>query len=105
MEEEEIVIERGVKQGGVLSPQLFNFYINDLLERIQNTGLGIRCGNTNLPIMGYCDDIQILNNLISELQKLVDMCNEYSKKFLMDIPYESHITVLKKIDIETLHKH
>jgi len=83
MEEEEIVIERGVKQGGVLSPQLFNFYINDLLERIQNTGLGIRCGNTNLPIMGYCDDMQILANLISELQKLVDMCNEYSKKWLM----------------------
>jgi len=81
MEEEEIVIERGVKQGGVLSPQLFNFYINDLLERIQNTGLGIRCGNTNLPIMGYCDDIQILAYLISELQKLVDMCNEYSKKW------------------------
>jgi uncharacterized membrane protein YkvA (DUF1232 family) len=33
--------------------------------------------------MGYCDDIQILNNLISELQKLVDMSNEYSKKWLM----------------------
>lgn len=42
MEEVEIIIERGVKQCGVLSPQLFNFYINDLLERIQNTGLGIR---------------------------------------------------------------
>jgi hypothetical protein len=83
MEEEEIIIERGVKQGGVLSPQSFNYYVNDLLDKVKNSGLGIRCGNTNLPIMGYCDDIQLLANLISKLQKLVDMCDEFSKKWLM----------------------
>jgi hypothetical protein len=34
MEEVEVIIERGVKQGGVLSPQLFNYYINELLEKV-----------------------------------------------------------------------
>jgi len=64
-----IKIERGVKQGGVLSPQLFNFFINELLVILKNSGMGIRCGESYLPIMGYCDDTQLLANLISELQR------------------------------------
>jgi hypothetical protein len=78
-----IKINRGVKQGGVLSPQLFNFFINELLEILKNSGMGIRCGNTNLPIMGYCDDTQLLANLICELQRMIDICVDYSKKWLM----------------------
>ena len=31
IDSEEIKINRGVKQGGVLSPQLFNFFINEML--------------------------------------------------------------------------
>jgi DNA-directed RNA polymerase subunit L len=82
-EEVEIIIDRRVKQGDVLSPQLFKYYINDLLKKVKNTGLGIRYGNTNLLIIVYCDDNQILANLKDELQKLVDMCNEFCKKWSM----------------------
>ena len=78
-----IKIERGVKQGGVLSPQLFNFFINELLVILKNSGMGIRCGESYLPIMGYCDDTQLLANLISELQRMVDICVDYNKRWLM----------------------
>jgi hypothetical protein len=41
----EVIIERRVKKCGVLSPQLFNYYINGLLEIIKDTGMGIRHTN------------------------------------------------------------
>ena len=39
------------KEGGVLSPILFNFFINDLLEELNNNNI------TNL---AYADDLAIL---------------------------------------------
>ena len=30
----------GVKQGGILSPYLFNFYINEVLNKCEQSGIG-----------------------------------------------------------------
>ena len=35
-----ISTSQGVKQGGVLSPLLYNLYVNDLLVELKNSGLG-----------------------------------------------------------------
>ena len=56
-----VKINRGVKQGGVLSPQLFNFFVNELLVILNNSGMGIR----------------------SELQRMMDICVNYWNKWLM----------------------
>ena len=56
LKEEIVKITRGVKQGGVLSPQLFNFFIDDLIKQIQSMERGCKIGEDNVPIMGFCDD-------------------------------------------------
>ena len=83
MDETEFVISRGVKQGGKLSPQLYNFYIDNLLEDINNSTCGIQCGDSRVPIMGYCDDTIQMCHLISHLQNLVNKYVEYSKRWLI----------------------
>ncbi len=45
---DEFDINQGVKQGGVLSPALFNFFINDLIEECLNSGLGAMIGDLNV---------------------------------------------------------
>ena len=35
-----VKITRGVKQGGVFSPKLFNLFTNDLIEEIERMGYG-----------------------------------------------------------------
>ncbi|CAF1079208.1 unnamed protein product, partial [Brachionus calyciflorus] len=50
----------GVKQGGILSAYLFNFFINDLIEECLGQKIGARIGDTNVSIIGYCDDILLI---------------------------------------------
>ena len=78
------VIKRGVKQGGVLSPFLFNFFINDLIELCYNSGLGAHIGNILMNIIGFCDDITLLSPCFKEMQLLLNICENYGFKWSID---------------------
>ena len=54
---EKIKTSEGVKQGGVLSPHLFNFFMNDLLEQGCALNVDALLGKVNVSILAYCDDI------------------------------------------------
>jgi len=66
---------------GVLSPQLFNFFINGLFEKIKSLGIGCKVENIKVLIMGFCDDTVLMATLISHLRKLIEECENYSKKW------------------------
>ena len=36
-------VNNGVRQGGIMSPLLFNFYVNDLSEQLQKLPVGCCC--------------------------------------------------------------
>ena len=38
-------VTNGVHQGGILSPLLFNVYVDELLNKLQNSGFGCRIGH------------------------------------------------------------
>ena len=42
---ESFAIENGVRQGGILSPKLFNFYIDALSTRLNSIPAGCKIGN------------------------------------------------------------
>ncbi|CAF2033057.1 unnamed protein product [Rotaria magnacalcarata] len=65
-------IGNGVRQGGILSPSLFNLYINDLINAIDNLNTGCKLGTSNANIICYADDIVLLAPSAAGLQRLVD---------------------------------
>jgi hypothetical protein len=73
-----ISIDGGVKQGGILSPYLFNYYINDLLEECVKLDVGCRIGRRNVSALAYCDDIGLLATNSGHLGRLLKTCEEYS---------------------------
>ena len=48
------------KQGCILSPILFNLFINDLPRDINDVGCGISVGDTSLSILLYADNIVLI---------------------------------------------
>ena len=66
-------IKNGVRQGAILSPILFNFYINSVLKQIRSSGAGCRLGFQSCNVLGYADDIAIMAPSHSYLQALRDI--------------------------------
>ena len=52
-----------VKQGGVLSPILFTVYINELLLKLEEEGIGCRVGNYYAGCLAYADDLTLLDSI------------------------------------------
>jgi hypothetical protein len=102
--EEIVEITRGVKQG-VLSPQLFNFFIDELLNKI-SIGIGCKIKEENVPIMCFCDDTILQANLLNQLKPLVDTDENYSKKWMLKYSFQKLVIlncghqVIKDEDID-----
>ena len=66
-------IDTGLRQGCILSPILFDIYINGLAEEIQNAKLGIKIikyKNGKLGILMFADDIALMAEIPTRLQKI-----------------------------------
>ena len=64
-------VTNGVRQGGVLSPLLFDVYVNELSELLNKSGIGGNLGGTLINHMLYADDICIVSLSSSGLQHLL----------------------------------
>ena len=77
-------LTRGVKQGGLPSGSLFNFFIDDLIQECCQAGLGASFINIIVAIICFCDDICLISPDAHELQLLLNICNNYSKKWALE---------------------
>jgi hypothetical protein len=102
-EKSEIIkTSEGVKQGGILSPFLFNFFIDDLLRVCLGKELGAKVGGSNLSIIGYCDDLIIMSPTEAHAQILLQLSEKYAEEWKMDFnPKKSVSLTFGKYTSET----
>ena len=67
-----------MKQGSILSPTLFNVFINDLLVSLDDSPNKVRVFNHKYNNCAYADDITVFSSTTTGLQNLVDKCVDYS---------------------------
>ena len=63
-------INKGVRQGGILSPFLFNFYIDDIICSIKNLDIGCKFGISRVNIIAYADDVVLLANNQDDINEI-----------------------------------
>jgi len=68
----------GVRQGGVLSPYLYAIYVDDLINELRGSGLGIHIGSVFVGSIFYADDIVLLSPSCHGLQGLLGICDQYA---------------------------
>jgi len=67
----------GVRQGGTISPKLFNIYIEDIVHLInQSSEMGVICGQLKLNVLLYADDI-LISHTKRGINKLLRLIEEY----------------------------
>ena len=71
----------GVRQGCIISPTLFNFYIEELIVRIRNSGYGVRVGDKKLGCLAYADDLVLMAESKEEMEELLKIADNYGKEW------------------------
>ena len=70
-------VTNGVRQGGILSPQLFNIYIDGLSDILNKSSIGGSIDGKRINRMLYADGLCIVNLSSAGLQQLLSICDQY----------------------------
>ena len=86
---DQFTIKNGVRQGAILSPILFCFYMNDLFKLLRDAKTGCHVGNFFAGAMGYADDLLLLCPSRKGLQEMLSVAEKYAEEH--KISFSTHI--------------
>jgi hypothetical protein len=89
-------VSNGVKQGGILSPYLFNVYMDNLSVDLSNLQTGCNLNNVCLNHIIYADDLTLIAPSVTALHKLLNTCISYAAN--------NNITFNSKKKCSNVHK-
>ena len=91
-------IKSGIRQGGIISPWLFNMYTNDLISRLRNSGFGCYVFLEFVGSLLFADDILLLFSSILYLQAMLNICTDYGQEF--DIKFNQEKSFLLQFGLD-----
>ena len=69
----------GVRQGGILSPSLFNLYVDELIDLLRMSGSGCFVNTTFVGCIMHADDLLLLSPSLQGMQSMLDICTSFGK--------------------------
>ena len=90
-------IRRGVRQGCIISPLLFNFYTEHIMRESKLEKEGIQIGGRQVNTLRYADDTVLLAGNVEELQNMITKVKETSEKYGLQLnAKKTKVMVVKK---------
>ena len=77
--------QTGFEQGGINSSDFYKLYNNEQLTTAQSSELGANIGSAVISAIGQADDVILISNDIHSLQLLVNLTEEYCKKYRVQL--------------------
>jgi exonuclease III len=78
-------VERGVRQGCIISPLLFNLYSEFMIREAMEHMEGIKIGGKNITDIRYADDAVLVADRLERMQKMLDSLRETCNLYGMEI--------------------
>eukprot|EP00937_MAST-01D_sp_MAST-1D-sp2_P002298 g2298.t1 len=81
-------IETGLREGSVLSPTLYTIFVNELLNKLQDSGDGVCIANDpqcHTAAIGYADDLVLVSQSPDGLQRMLDIVAEYAAEHFFQV--------------------
>ena len=78
-------VKQGVKQGGILSPDLYKLYLSDLLNSLQKSNMGLSIGSIFLGTPACADDVLLASRCPQELQAMMQVNADYANNHHYEI--------------------
>ena len=72
---------KGVRQGGVLSPVLFTVYIDVLLNRLENSRLGCYVAHEYFGALCSADGLALLAPNFTCLKSMIHICESFAQEY------------------------
>lgn len=91
-------VSNGVRQGAVLSPLLFNAYIDDLVSDLQKEGAGCWVGSQYYGAIVYADDILLLAPTVTALSKMLNICETFGQKHSLNFNSKKSMCIKFHLD-------
>ena len=73
----------GTKQGGILSPEFFAIYIDDLIKELRKSKIGCHVLGVFIASILFADDMTLVAPTRSTMQRLLEICDVYCQKFCL----------------------
>ena len=67
----------------IITPRLFNIFLNDLLVTLKSSGNGINICDFSMNSLAYADDLNLFSTTITSIQNLIDACVLYALNWRM----------------------
>jgi len=78
-------VNRGLRQGCLLSPLLFNLFINDLITSINELAVGVDVDGQCISIFAYADDVVLLADNENDLNLLLECLSTWCVNNKMNV--------------------
>ena len=78
-------VERGVRQGCIISPLLFNLYSEFMIKEAMEGREGVNIGGNNITDLRYADDAVLVADRIGKMQRMIDRLSETCSVYGMEI--------------------
>ena len=89
-------VSNGVRQGGILSPYLFNLYMDDLSTKLKRHYAGCKIANMIINHLFYADDLVLLCPSQRGLQELLEICEMYAAEHDIIFNTKKSVTLIRR---------
>jgi len=72
-----------VRQGGILSPCLFAFFIDSMIKKLRAAGYGAFIGQFYFGCLLHADDIILVCHSVTTMQMMLNICSQEARTYLI----------------------